>query len=84
MVAPLVFDLELRVDPASLAPAHQGAGGGGGVTGAAAAGEPAPGAGPGSPGAGSGGWKVVHVYGSPDSEERRLSGGGSIMRVSLQ
>ncbi|EFN56934.1 hypothetical protein CHLNCDRAFT_143466 [Chlorella variabilis] len=82
MVAPLVFDLELRVDPASLAPAHQGAGGGGGVTGAAAAGEPAPGAGPGSPGAGSGGWKVVHVYGSPDSEERRLSGGGSIMRVS--
>ncbi|KAI3434987.1 hypothetical protein D9Q98_003039 [Chlorella vulgaris] len=32
--------------------------------------------------AGVGGWRVLHVYGSPDSEERRLSGGGSIMRVN--
>lgn len=30
-----------------------------------------------------GGWRVQHVYGSPDSKERRLSGGGSIMRVRL-
>ncbi|KAI3434897.1 hypothetical protein D9Q98_002951 [Chlorella vulgaris] len=28
------------------------------------------------------GWKVLHVYGSPDTEERRPGGGGSIMRVN--
>lgn len=61
MVAPLVFDLELRVHPASLAPA------GTDVT----AGEAA-----------RGGWKFLHVYGSPDAKERRLSGSGTIMRVS--
>lgn len=32
--------------------------------------------------AGVGGWKVLHVYGSPDTEERRPGGGGSIMRVN--
>jgi hypothetical protein len=66
MVAPLVFDLELRVHPASLAPAGAADGGG----------SDAPG------GATAGGWKILRVYGSPDAEERRLSGGGSIMRVS--
>ncbi|KAL4435599.1 hypothetical protein ABPG77_002562 [Micractinium sp. CCAP 211/92] len=74
MVAPLVFDLELRVDPASLdaqePPAAAAAGPEAREQRSAAAGVP--------PG---GGWKVVHVYGSPDSEERRLSGGGSIMRI---
>lgn len=122
MVAPLVFDLELRVDPASLAPqqaqlgpaaADGGApappgqenreaalqsgleeaewelaeaggedgpapGGGGGDPQPPAAAAPAPAAEVHSTG---GGWKVVQIYGSPDSEERRLSGGGSIMRV---
>lgn len=146
MVAPLVFDLELRVDPASLdaqeaqqaqqaghAPATSAGGGasrgqeqqerqgeapqaehedwelaggddsgGGATTGGGAA---APGGGGGDPqppaaaaagpedreqrsaAAGvppGGGWKVVHVYGSPDSEERRLSSGGSIMRVGAE
>ncbi|KAL4425226.1 hypothetical protein ABPG75_009242 [Micractinium tetrahymenae] len=143
MVAPLVFDLELRIDPASLAapgaqqaqqgpaaqqaqqapPALEGSAAQqqeqqreqaeaeerrqleeqgwelaeGGTEGGAASGgaggdpqPPAPGAaapaaqaeraaGAGLPA--SGGWKVVHVYGSPDSEEWRLSGGGSIMRI---
>ncbi|KAI3434996.1 hypothetical protein D9Q98_003048 [Chlorella vulgaris] len=84
LVAPLVFDLELRVDPASLAP-HQPDN-----KDPASAPPAAPEARPqdssaGTSNAGSagvGGWKVLHVYGSPDSEERRLSGGGSIMRVN--
>jgi len=61
-----VFDLELRIDPASLA-APPGATSSSGGTAAGSG--------------GAAGWRVVHVYGSPDSEERRLSGGGSIMRV---
>eukprot|EP00887_Chlorella_sp_A99_P005282 scaffold1.g5282.t1 len=85
MVAPLVFDLELRIDPSSLKPAPSpsppgeapagdwqvvGGGDGGSAPAAAAA-----------PRGGAGGWRVVHVYGSPETEERRLSGGGSIMRT---
>ena len=63
---PQVFDLELRIDPASLADPSSG-----GASGSSA----------GTAATHRDGWRVVHVYGSPDSEERRLSGGGSIMRV---
>lgn len=40
------------------------------------------GAGTGAGGASGGrGWRLTHVYGSPDAEERRLSGDGTVMRV---
>lgn len=128
MVAPLVFDLELRVDPGSLgaqqaqqadqAPTDDEGGtavpvgldGGqeallqeageegwelaeGGAEGGAAPGggggdaqPPAPPAAAPSAAAdqavpAGGGWKVVHVHSSPDSEERRFLGGGSVMWV---
>lgn len=83
MVAPLVFDLELRVDPTSLAPAQHPVAGDVAATAdvAAASGS---GASASAAGAAGGGWRVQHVYGSPDSEERRLSGAGSIMRVGLR
>lgn len=80
-VAPLVFDLELRIDPGSLAA----------PTGQEESAPPegwefaerqdVPAAVPEPAASGAGGWRVVAVYGSPETDERRLSGGGSIMRV---
>ncbi|PSC67450.1 Cell surface [Micractinium conductrix] len=108
IVAPLVYGLELRVDPASLAPpassAEQGASSARTGAGAAAVGD--------DPewqlleGAGGeqqqvqeaqvqaqqaqqqgqqaqpAGWRIEAVYGSPEAEERRLTGDGSIMRIN--
>lgn len=67
-ITPQVFDLELHIDPASLADLDPSSGDASGSSAGTAA-------------TNRDGWRVVHVYGSPDSEERRLSGGGSIIRV---
>ncbi|KAI8474497.1 MAG: hypothetical protein J3K34DRAFT_407955 [Monoraphidium minutum] len=60
IVSPLVFDLELRVDPSSLAAASND-----GASKTSSAG---------------GGWRVAHVYGSPDTKEGEGQD-GSIMKV---
>lgn len=63
-VTPLVFDLELKIDNASLAGGGGASGGGGGGSGE--------------------GWRILHVYGSPnpeDTELAALAGNGTIMRV---
>lgn len=69
-IPPQVFDLQLKV-------MGQQEGGEGSGEGSSAGGAGAGGA----SGGGGGGWRLTHVYGSPDGEERRLSGDGTVMRV---
>lgn len=64
-VSPLVFDLQLRVDPSSLAPATNASGGAKG----------------GAKDAAAGGWKVLQAYGSPDMKDGSGLEDGTIMKV---
>lgn len=81
-MAPLAYNLELRLatSSASHPQSRSGAASAANSSGSSGAASGSEGSGGGDA---SGGWRISRVHGSPDAERRRLAAGGTIARASI-